>query len=235
MAQGEAVTETRNTVCNRDCPDACSIVATVQDGRVIKLAGDRDHPVTRGFLCWRTNHFLNLQYATDRIVTPLVRGAGGEFQPVSWDAALDLIAERLTTFRDQSGPASTVTITVVARWGFLASSLIDFFGCLVQGATKRGDICSGAGEAAQTADFGESESHGLDDLVNARQILLSGKNVFVSSPHTIPVLRDAQAGGARLTLIDPVHHRTARLCEHYWATRTGRRFRAGHGGGSALV
>ena len=52
------------TTCTRDCPDACGIVADVDvaETRVVKLAGDPDHPVTRGFLCWRTNHFLDLQY-----------------------------------------------------------------------------------------------------------------------------------------------------------------------------
>ena len=86
---------------------------------------------------------------------------------------------------------------------------------------KRGDICSGAGEAAQEADFGACDSHDLHDLLNARNILLWGKNVFVSSPHTIPVLRDARARGARLALVDPVHHRTAELCEQFWQPRPG--------------
>ena len=51
----------RKTVCNRDCPDVCSIVATVEGERVVALRGDREHPVTRGALCYRTNHFLQTQ------------------------------------------------------------------------------------------------------------------------------------------------------------------------------
>jgi len=78
---------------------------------------------------------------------------------------------------------------------------------------KRGDICSGAGEAAQAADFGDSESNDLFDLLNARHILVWGKNVYTSSPHTLPVLRRARQSGTKLVLIDPVHHKTARLCE----------------------
>ena len=86
---------------------------------------------------------------------------------------------------------------------------------------KRGDICSGAGEAAQLADFGACDSHDLQDLLHARNIILWGKNVFVSSPHTIPVLREARLRGARLALVDPVHHRTAELCERFWQPRPG--------------
>lgn len=47
------------TTCNRDCPDACSIVATVEEGRITRIAGDPEHPITQGFLCYRTNHFLD--------------------------------------------------------------------------------------------------------------------------------------------------------------------------------
>jgi anaerobic selenocysteine-containing dehydrogenase len=71
--------EVRKTVCNRDCPDACAIVAHVEDGKVVQLGGDPSHPVTRNFLCWRTNNFLPLQYAPGRLTAPLLRG-----KPVSW-------------------------------------------------------------------------------------------------------------------------------------------------------
>jgi anaerobic selenocysteine-containing dehydrogenase len=213
--------ETRTTTCNRDCPDACSIVATVEGGRVVGLAGDRRHPVTRGFLCWRTNHFLSLQYGPDRLTTPLLRGADGVHRPVSWDAALDLAAERLQTIKRESGPAAIFHYRSGGSLGML-KMLSDWFFELYGPVTiKRGDICSGAGEAAQEADFGACDSHDLFDLPNARHILLWGKNVFVSSPHTIPVLRQAKARGARLALVDPVHHRTAELCERFWQPRPG--------------
>ena len=52
--------EQRKTICNRDCPDTCGIVATVEDGRILRIQGDRDHPVTGGFLCHRTNQYLSL-------------------------------------------------------------------------------------------------------------------------------------------------------------------------------
>src|SRR5947209_18656484 len=97
--------ELRKTTCNRDCPDTCSIVATVEDGRVVRLEGDREHPVTRGFLCWRTNHFLPLQYGPERLTTPLLRKAG-QLTAVGWDEALDFAAERLVAIRRESGPAA---------------------------------------------------------------------------------------------------------------------------------
>jgi anaerobic selenocysteine-containing dehydrogenase len=221
MAAQGPVVETRKTTCNRDCPDACSIVATVEDGRVVRIAGDPDHPVTRGFLCWRTNHFLPVHHSPERLRTPMLRGADGVHRRISWDEALDVAAERLGTIRRESGPAAVFHYRSGGTLGMLTMLTDRFFELWGPVTVKRGDICSGAGEAAQETDFGACDSHDLHDLLNARHVLLWGKNVFVSSPHTIPVLRDAKARGARLALIDPVHHRTTELCETFWQPRPG--------------
>ncbi len=200
------------TTCNRDCPDACSIVATVEDGRITKLAGDPEHPVTDGFLCYRTNHFLDRQYAPDRLTSPLVRD-GDTFRAIPWDAALDLAAERLTTIRRESGAEAIFHYRSGGSLGLMLGVVDRFFDHFGPTTIKRGDICSGAGDAAQAADFGLEDSNDLFDLLNAKNIVLWGKNVYVSSPHTIPVLRQARANGTHLTLIDPVHHRTASMCD----------------------
>ena len=55
------------TTCNRDCPDACGLLVTVRDGEVVKIAGDPDHPVTQGFLCFRTSRFLELANSPARL------------------------------------------------------------------------------------------------------------------------------------------------------------------------
>lgn len=206
--------ELRRTTCNRDCPDACSILATVEQGRVTRLAGDPDHPVTQGFLCYRTSHFLQTQYAPDRLRTPLLR-RGDTLVPVSWDEALDVAAERLLRIRAESGPAAIFHYRSGGSLGLLKLVVDYFFELFGPVTIKRGDICSGAGDAAQQLDFGEEDSHDLFDLEQARHILLWGKNVAVSGPHLIPVLRRARERGARLVLIDPVHHRTVGLCERF--------------------
>ena len=216
----------RKTICNRDCPDGCGIVATVEttpsgEERVVKLAGDPDHPVTQGFLCWRTNHFLNLQYGPERVTAPLLRGTDGLLHPASWDEALDFAARRLLEIRAESGPAAILHYRSGGSLGLLKAVTDAFFRAFGPVTVKRGDICSGAGEAAQETDFGACDSHDLHDLVNARQILVWGKNVVVSNPHAVPALKEAQARGASLCLIDPVHHKTASLCERYWQPRPG--------------
>ena len=214
--------ELRHTTCNRDCPDVCRIVATVEDGRVTHLGGDPAHPVTRGFLCYRTSHFLETQYSPERLLSPLLRDPrSGKLVPVSWSQALDYAAEQLLRIRAESGPAAIFHYHSGGNLGLLGKVVDSFFERLGPVTIKRGDICSGAGDYAQETDFGEEDSSDIFDLLNAKNILLWGKNVFVSSPHLIPILRDARARGARLCLIDPVHHKTASLCDRFIQPRPG--------------
>lgn len=201
--------EQHKTLCNRDCPDTCGIVATVRDGRVVKLQGDREHPVTRGFLCHRTNLFLSRQYSPERLAQPLLRRSG-ELAAVSWEEALDHVAAGLRRILAESGPAAICHYRSGGSLGLLKTLSDYFFEKLGPVTIKRGDICSGAGEAAQQLDFGLSDSSDPSTLLDARSIVLWGKNVHVSSPHLIPVLDQARRRGAEVILIDPVAHAGAR-------------------------
>jgi anaerobic selenocysteine-containing dehydrogenase len=212
--------ELKKTLCNRDCPDVCAIVATVEDGRVTKLQGDKAHPITQGFLCPRTSQFLKRQYAPERITTPLIR-RGGTLQPATWDEALDLIAERLTAIKRESGSAAIFHYRSAGGMGLVKNVTSYFFELFGPVTDRQGDICSGAGEWAQNTDFGDFEVSDPSDLLRARQIIVWGRNVYVSWPHSIPVLREAKARGAGIVLVDPVHHRTAELADRYWQPRPG--------------
>jgi anaerobic selenocysteine-containing dehydrogenase len=204
--------ETHRTTCSRDCPDACGVVATVTDGVVTDLRGDPAHPVTRGFLCFRTSRFLDLAKSDQRLTQPLVR-RDGELRPATWSEALSLVAEQLLRVRAESGPAAIFHYRSGGSLGILKHLTDLFFDQFGPCATKVGDICSGAGEAAQIEDLGTSDSNDLFDLLHSRNIVLWGKNPTVSSLHLVPVLKQAQANGAALVLIDPVHQRTANLAD----------------------
>jgi anaerobic selenocysteine-containing dehydrogenase len=215
-----AVAETRKTLCNRDCPDACSIVATVDSGKVTKVQGDKDHPITRGFLCSRTTSFLKTMGERARITSPLMR-RGNELVPVDWETALDFVSDKLLQIRRESGPAAIFHYRSAGAMGFLKHVVSHFFELFGPVTDKRGDICSGAGEWAQTTDFGDFESSDPSDLGNAREIIIWGRNIHVSWLHLIPFLREARAKGAGMALVDPVHHRTAELCDRVWQPRPG--------------
>ncbi len=222
--QGRGMVETTrrvvHTTCNRDCPDACGIVAEVAGERIVRLRGDPAHPVTRGFLCYRTQLFLERQYAPERLTEPLIR-RGDRLEPATLDEALDLCARELVRIRAESGPAAILHYRSGGSLGLLKGAVDLFFEHFGPVTTKRGDICSGAGDAAQLADFGESDSNDLEDLLAARAVILWGKNPHTSSPHLVPLLLELRRRGARLALVDPVRHRAADLCELVVQPRPG--------------
>ena len=123
--------------------------------------------------------------------------------------------------RAESGPAAIFHYRSGGSLGLLKHLTDYFFERFGPVTIKRGDICSGAGDAAQLLDFGDEDSQRRRRSAQPQHILCWGKNVFVSCPHTIPILHDARARGARLVLIDPVHHRTASLCERFLQPRPG--------------
>ena len=210
----------KRTACNRDCPDACGLIATIEDNRVVQLQGDPEHPVTQGFLCHRTSRFLERQYDPDRITTPLIRRSS-EFHSISWDEALGLIADKMLQIKTESGAATILHYRCGGTMGMMKHVTDYFFEKFGPVTIKSGDICAGAGDAAQMQDFGESDSNDLFDLRNSKTIVLWGKNPYVSQVHLLPILKEAKKGGARLVLIDPVHHRTAELCDLYLQPQPG--------------
>lgn len=225
--------QTLRTTCNRDCPDACGILATVQNGVVTQLKGDPEHPVTRGFLCFRTSRFLELQNGPERLREPLIR-KGGELVSASWDEALALIADKLLQVRRESGPAAIFHYRSGGSLGILKHLTDLFFDEFGPCTGKVGDICSGAGEAAQLQDLGTSDSNDLFDLRNSKHIVLWGKNPAVSSVHLVPLLKEVKAQGTELVLIDPVHTKAVAMMDVHLQPAPGRDYELAMGIARAL-
>ncbi len=213
-------TATLRTACTRDCPDACGLIVTVEDGRVTRLSGERDHPVTRGFLCYRVGtHYVARQNSTERITTPLVRDGDG-FRAITWGEAIDVASHWIDRIRRESGAAALLHVQGGGSLGIL-KNLNKLFARSLGATETRGDVCDAAGAWANDADFGSADQNDVADLVNARGVILWGKNVTASSPHSTPFLTEARKAGAELILIDPLPHRSRKLVDRYVQTRPG--------------
>ena len=210
----------KKTACPRDCPDACGLIATIENGQVVRLQGDPNHPITQGFICGRTSRFPAQQ--SERLKRPLMRrrkGAG--FEEIQWKRALDLVADKMLRFRAESGAASILQYRCGGSLGIMKHVGDYFFEAFGPTTIKSGDVCSGAGEAAQQTDFGQFDSSDFFDFHNSKTIFLWGKNVFVSSIHLIPELKKARARGTKIVLIDPVYHQTTSIADLYAQPRPG--------------
>ena len=110
---GRQGVETIRVVCAHDCPDMCSLLAHVENGRVVRVEGDPDQPFTAGFACAKVNRDAELVHSPERLATPLRRvGAKGEgkFAPITWDAALDEITVALEVHHRGIGPAGAARL-----------------------------------------------------------------------------------------------------------------------------
>ena len=99
------------TACPLDCPDTCSLEVRVEDGTLVSVDAAPGNPLTAGFICQKVKHHARRVYAPERVLTPLARtGSKGdaEFEPISWDDALDLFAARVLDAAERFGPESVV-------------------------------------------------------------------------------------------------------------------------------
>ncbi len=182
----------------------------VEEGRVRGIRPDADHPVTRGRLCPKARFLLDRHRSEARLLTPLVR-SGGELLTSSWEAALDLVADKLLVARKRHGSLAVLHYSDSGSMGLLKelwSRLFNLFG----GATEpHGSLCWAAGLAAQEADFGRVLSHSPDDLSRAGAVIVWGRNPADTNPHLMPELHAATRRGAPVVVVDPA--RTATVNE----------------------
>jgi anaerobic selenocysteine-containing dehydrogenase len=198
---------TVKSVCPLNCPDSCGIIAEVEDGRVVRTSGDPDHPITRGWLCRKGSRYLERHTSPDRLLHPQRRvGPKGEgrFERVSWDDALDLIAERWQAIIAEWGPEAILPYGYSGTMGIVQRTVGErrFLNRLGASVLDR-SICSEAGHAAMAATLGGSYGADPEDIPNSRLILIWGYNPAATNPHAMPLLQEAKRNGATVVVIDP--------------------------------
>jgi anaerobic selenocysteine-containing dehydrogenase len=215
------VGETVRTVCLRDCPDACGLLCEVEAGRVTRLRGDPDHPVTRGFLCRRTQRdYPGLLARPDRIVRPRLRTPSG-WQDLGWDEALDLCADRLQAVIREHGPEAVLFVQSGGSLG-LSAEVCRYLFDELHATTMAGGVCLDAGEWAQATDFGDWRVSDWRDLDAAQALVLWGRNPVTASPHYLPGVRALRQRGGEVWLIDPLPTRARALATRVLQPRPGR-------------
>src|SRR4051794_38587871 len=213
--------------CPLDCPDTCSWVVSVEDGRAVRLRGNREHPFTNGSLCAKVNGYLDHARAPDRLLYPLRRdGRKGEgrFARISWDEALDEIAERLRAVIAEHGGE--------AIWPFQGTGTLGFIQGLeghagrrlwnVLGASRhKMTICSVAGRVGAEYTTGTAAGMDPETFAHSKLILLWGTNTLTSGHHAWKYVLAARRAGAHVVAIDPLRTRTAEQADEHLAPLPG--------------
>jgi len=215
------------SVCPLDCPDTCSLSATVEAGRLVAVKGSRANPYTAGVICEKVaKSYPQFVHGETRLTRPLVRTGergSGEFEPVSWDEALDRVHAGFMAAIAQHGPQSVLPFNYAGPHGQLAGGSMDrrFFHRLGASLLDRGPLCGGVRGGAYSSVFGNAPGMAPELAVDSDVIAVWGNNVTVSNLHFQRVVQSARKRGAQLLVVDPKRTRIASQAQLFVQIRPG--------------
>jgi anaerobic selenocysteine-containing dehydrogenase len=215
------------TACTLDCPDSCSLEATVENGKLVALdaAPDGANPNTDGWICAKVKHTPQLLHGPDRVTTPLRRvgpKGSGEFVEITWDQALDEFADRVRRAASEHGWSSIVPYLYSSSAGNLGraglSPLVwEHFGAARTDIT----ICAAVVGEAWDRTYGTMASADPADLQFSDLIVVWGANPNVSHPHLSPQIEARRRAGAKVVVVDPRRTPIAARSDLHLAVRPG--------------
>ncbi|MEZ5663818.1 MAG: molybdopterin oxidoreductase family protein [Burkholderiaceae bacterium] len=211
--------------CPHDCPDTCALLTHVDaDGRAVRVQGNPAHRHTDGALCAKVSRYTERTYHPERLLQPLRRcgpKGSGQFEPVSWDEALDTIANRLQSIAARQ-PQAIMPYSYAGTMGLVQSEgmAARFFHRLGASLLDR-TICASAGAEGLIHTLGGKVGMKVEHFAHARLILIWGSNSIGSNLHFWRLAQQAKRDGARLVCIDPRRSETADKCHEHIALRPG--------------
>lgn len=207
------------SACPLNCPDSCGFLVEVkQDG--LRLHGDRQNPITKGFICSKGQALLDRVSSPDRVRFPLRRKGEG-WHRISWEEAYELLAGKIQSTLDKTGPWGILHHYDYGHNGALRNLDRRFFQALGGVTEPGGSMCWGAGYRAQEIDFGAVYASDWEDLYHAKTIILWGRDPALTNIHLMPHLVEARKRGARLFVINPVKVKSADFADEYISVRPG--------------
>lgn len=206
--------------CTLDCFDCCKFNVYVDENKVVKIEGDKEHPYTKGFICKKGLMHLDRTNHPDRQYSPLLK-VNGKWEEISFDQAVELMAKKLSVYKEKYGSQSILYYEQYGS-GSLLKSIGDVFFNFFGGVSKqKGSPCWSAGIEAQKQNFGDVRSHGLEDMLNSKTIIVWGKNPAHTTIHTMQMIKKAKQQGSYVIVIDPICTATAKQADKYIATKPG--------------
>ena len=218
-------TRTVRGACPQDCPDTCAFIYHVEDGKLVEVTGDPDHPVTRGGLCVKLKNFAEHHYNPDRLLYPMRRvgpKGAGLFERVSWEDALEEIRERWTEIIAQHGSQAIMPHAYLGHQGTLNGLTAGdaFFNRLGSTVAEK-TYCESGSSTAWIMTVGPTGGLDIESLAYSKYIIVWGMNMLNTNLHAWPFILQAKANGAKIVVIDPVRTRTAKQADWHIRIKPG--------------
>lgn len=211
------VSEIRS-VCPHDCPDTCGLMVRLEDGRVVSVSGDKEHPFTRGTACAKVLRYPERLYSPQRILHPIRRTGPkglGRFQRVTWDEAFDEITQRYQSVIQTHGAEAILPYSYAGTMGLVNFNAGHAFFHKMGASKLIRTICSAAAQAGFAASLGTGPSTDIEATVNSDLIIIWGSNTISTNIHAWPFFQQARKKGARLVVIDPYRNQTAARADRH--------------------
>jgi len=208
------------TSCSLNCWDNCGFEVTVENGQIINIEGDSGHPITKGKICGRGLLLKDRTYSDERILYPLKK-MNGEFKRISWNQALDEIAEKMNEIKNTIGPLGILHSHDYGNGGLLKNLDKRFFNCFGGVTEVVGSLCWGAGIESQLIDFGNAYSHGPDDVLNSHYAVIWGRNISTTNMHLFNKIKEAKQNGTKVIVINPLFNATAKIADYFVSVKPG--------------
>ena len=211
--------------CPHDCPDTCSMVFEVENGKLTGVRGNPHHPLTRGGLCVKLKDYEQRHYHPDRLLHPLRRtGPKGsaQFERITWDAALDEITTRWKAIIDTHGPQAIVPYSYLGHQGLVhgLNGGDSFFNRMGATVTER-TFCGEGSATAWLMTCGPSGGMDPESFRHSKYIVIWACNSVSTNLHHWHVVKDAQKAGAKVIVIDAYRSRTAKEADWHLAPKPG--------------
>ena len=205
------------------CPANCGIIGYVEDGRLVKIEGNPEHPNNRGKLCAKGQAGLNQLYDPQRILYPMRRaGARGEgkWERISWNEALDELANRLKNIQSSGQLDRFVFQSGVTQTQNIVRRFLNAYGTA--------NVSNGIPLGGENKDIAQHVTWGagleVNDAANSRYILVFGSNPFESHPLHVPLAQRIVEGrmkGAKLVTFDVRLSNTAGRSDEWFPINPG--------------
>jgi len=199
-------------MCPRNCLDSCPIIATVKDGILIRTEGDPACTYTKGTLCAKGYAYPLLVNSPARLKYPLLQVPrnSGNWQRISWDEAIDLIAASILKVREKNGDLLSFCLNRQGgNMGILHNAMEGLLRSLGGLTLVKGDSCFPAAQDAQMYDMGASIISDPEELDQAKLVVIWGFNPAITAPHLFTILESAREKGAKIIVVDPILTATA--------------------------
>lgn len=213
-----------HNVCPRNCYETCALLSYVQNERLIKVAGDPSQGYTQGRLCTKGYAYTEYVYSPQRLRYPLrqVPRGSGNWQRLSWEEALSIIADKILELHQRYGSSLACAYNKYSgNIGLLHNATEGMFRGFGASTKLYGDPCLAAGSEAVAYNRGRIAIPDPEDMVEAKAIILWGVNPARTAIHQWNFINQARDSGAKLLVIDPLYTPSAAQADIYLQINPG--------------